>query len=173
MTNKIDIVLKAITDQIAGTLPSDTVKNPKLSTSLVLSTRSYPNIDPQYSNHVQSSINTITIHSEKQSDSYDENTKEKVEQEKDSRENIHVNPSTPLDPEGEPKEEGNTTTEGVGVKYFDMFLTKSVVRFTSGTEEVAYKMPHMIEQYNSMSDLEKEHTKSVYLRNKEDKRRGV
>ncbi|GJS98305.1 MAK10-like protein [Tanacetum coccineum] len=33
MTNKIDIILKAITDRIAGTLPSDTVKNPKLSTS--------------------------------------------------------------------------------------------------------------------------------------------
>ncbi|GKE44702.1 MAK10-like protein [Tanacetum coccineum] len=32
MTNKIDPVLKAITDQIAGTLPSDTVKNPKLGT---------------------------------------------------------------------------------------------------------------------------------------------
>ncbi|GJR38783.1 hypothetical protein Tco_1214467 [Tanacetum coccineum] len=34
MTNKIDTVLKAITDRIAGTLPSDTVKNPKLSTAL-------------------------------------------------------------------------------------------------------------------------------------------
>ncbi|GJW69710.1 putative reverse transcriptase domain-containing protein [Tanacetum coccineum] len=34
-------------------------------------------------------------------------------------------------------------------------------------------MPHKIEQYNSLSDLEKEHTKSVYLRNEEDKRRGV
>nr|GEW29277.1 retrovirus-related Pol polyprotein from transposon TNT 1-94 [Tanacetum cinerariifolium] len=32
MTNKIDTVLKAIIDQIAGTLPSDTVKNPKLGT---------------------------------------------------------------------------------------------------------------------------------------------
>ncbi|GJU94573.1 hypothetical protein Tco_1319329 [Tanacetum coccineum] len=51
MTNKIDTVLKAITDRIAGALPSDTVKNPKLSTSLVLSARSYPNIDPQCSNH--------------------------------------------------------------------------------------------------------------------------
>ncbi|GKB27885.1 hypothetical protein Tco_0867286 [Tanacetum coccineum] len=29
MTNKIDTILRAITDQIAGTLPSDTVKNPK------------------------------------------------------------------------------------------------------------------------------------------------
>ncbi|GJV26355.1 hypothetical protein Tco_1379050 [Tanacetum coccineum] len=35
MTNKIDIVLKAITNQITSTLPSDTVKNPKLSTSPV------------------------------------------------------------------------------------------------------------------------------------------
>ncbi|GJX69836.1 zinc finger, CCHC-type containing protein [Tanacetum coccineum] len=39
MTNKIDTVLKAITDQMAGALPSDTVKNPKLNvktTTLVL-----------------------------------------------------------------------------------------------------------------------------------------
>ncbi|GJV27646.1 hypothetical protein Tco_1384094 [Tanacetum coccineum] len=36
MTNKIDTVLKAITDRIAGALPSNTVKNPKLSTSPVL-----------------------------------------------------------------------------------------------------------------------------------------
>ncbi|GKB26008.1 hypothetical protein Tco_0865409, partial [Tanacetum coccineum] len=37
MTNKIDIVLKAITDQITGTLPSDTVKNLKLGTHPVSS----------------------------------------------------------------------------------------------------------------------------------------
>ncbi|GKD70618.1 hypothetical protein Tco_1324708 [Tanacetum coccineum] len=48
-----------------------------------------------------------------------------------------------------------------------------VVRFINGTDEVAYKMPHKIEQYDSLSDLEKEHTKSVYRRNEEDKRRGV
>ncbi|GKD20981.1 hypothetical protein Tco_1222684 [Tanacetum coccineum] len=39
MTNKIDTVLKAITDRIAGALPSDTVKNLKLnvnSTTLIL-----------------------------------------------------------------------------------------------------------------------------------------
>ncbi|GKF73484.1 hypothetical protein Tco_0219816, partial [Tanacetum coccineum] len=47
MTNKIDTVLKAITDQIAGALPSDTIKKSKLSTSLVLSARSYLTIDPQ------------------------------------------------------------------------------------------------------------------------------
>ncbi|GJS52333.1 hypothetical protein Tco_0625695 [Tanacetum coccineum] len=46
MTNKIDTLLKAITDLIAATLPSDTVKNPKLSVTPVLSARSYPTIDP-------------------------------------------------------------------------------------------------------------------------------
>ncbi|GKC21675.1 hypothetical protein Tco_1023825 [Tanacetum coccineum] len=50
---------------------------------------------------------------------------------------------------------------------------EGVVRFVRGADEVAYKMPHKIEQYDSLSDLEKEHTKSVYLRNEEDKRRGV
>ncbi|GJW32674.1 zinc finger, CCHC-type containing protein [Tanacetum coccineum] len=52
MTNKIDTVLKAITDQIAGVLPSDTVKNSKLSTYLVLSAHSYPTEDPQCSTNV-------------------------------------------------------------------------------------------------------------------------
>ncbi|GKD02935.1 retrotransposon ORF1 [Tanacetum coccineum] len=50
---------------------------------------------------------------------------------------------------------------------------EGVVRFIKGTDEVAYKMPHKIEQYDSLSNLEKEHTKSVYLRNDNDKRRGV
>ncbi|GJV71075.1 hypothetical protein Tco_1491070 [Tanacetum coccineum] len=60
---KTDIVLKAITDRIAGALPSDTVKNPKLSTSLVLSARSYPTIDPQCSSYPSTSINAIKAHS--------------------------------------------------------------------------------------------------------------
>ncbi|GJZ97287.1 hypothetical protein Tco_0669740 [Tanacetum coccineum] len=50
---------------------------------------------------------------------------------------------------------------------------EGVMRFTNRTDEIAYKIPHKIEQYNSLSDLEKEHTKLVYLRNEEDKRRGV
>ncbi|GJU24821.1 MAK10-like protein [Tanacetum coccineum] len=62
MTNKIDTVLKAITDRIAGALPSDTVKNPKLSTTLVLSARSYPKIDPQCSSNPSTSINAIKAH---------------------------------------------------------------------------------------------------------------
>nr|GEW11585.1 retrotransposon Orf1 [Tanacetum cinerariifolium] len=48
---------------------------------------------------------------------------------------------------------------------------EGVVRFTNETNEIAYMMPHKIEQYNSLSDLEKDHTKSFYLRNEEDKRR--
>ncbi|GJT82447.1 hypothetical protein Tco_1056789 [Tanacetum coccineum] len=62
MTNKIDTVLKAITYRIAGTLPSDTVKNPKLSVTPVLSARSYPTIDPQCSSHPSNSINAIKAH---------------------------------------------------------------------------------------------------------------
>ncbi|GKE40278.1 hypothetical protein Tco_1463683, partial [Tanacetum coccineum] len=64
MTNKINIVLRAITDQIAGALPSNTVKNPKLGTHPVSSARSYPTEDPQCPAHIHiySSINTITIH---------------------------------------------------------------------------------------------------------------
>nr|GEU30835.1 MAK10-like protein [Tanacetum cinerariifolium] len=63
MTNKIDTVLKAITDRIAGALPSDTVKNPKLSTSLVLSACSYPTIDPQRWSYPSTLINAIKAHS--------------------------------------------------------------------------------------------------------------
>ncbi|GJS37815.1 MAK10-like protein [Tanacetum coccineum] len=62
MTNKINTVLKAITDRLARTLPSDTVKNPKLNvntTTLVLFARSYPTIDPQCSSHPSTSINAI------------------------------------------------------------------------------------------------------------------
>ncbi|GJT63405.1 hypothetical protein Tco_1006938 [Tanacetum coccineum] len=50
---------------------------------------------------------------------------------------------------------------------------KGVARFTNGTDEIAYKMSHKIEHYNSLSNLEREHPKSLYLRNEEDKRRGV
>ncbi|GJT17488.1 hypothetical protein Tco_0876194 [Tanacetum coccineum] len=62
MTNKIDIVLKVITDRIAGTLPSNAVKNPKLGTTPVLSARSYPTIDPQCLSRPSNSINAIKAH---------------------------------------------------------------------------------------------------------------
>ncbi|GJY68941.1 hypothetical protein Tco_0471923 [Tanacetum coccineum] len=92
MTNKIDTVMEAITDRIEGTLPSDTVKNPKLNTSLVLSARSYPTEDPQCSTHIHGSINTITIHPKQQNDSCDSTTKEE-EREKEGDPN-HTNTIT-------------------------------------------------------------------------------
>ncbi|GJV66116.1 MAK10-like protein [Tanacetum coccineum] len=88
MTNKIDIMLKAITYRIACILPSDSVKNPKLSTYPVLSARSYPTEDPQCSTQTHGLINVITIHTEQQSASYDDGEKENKEEE-DDPENIH------------------------------------------------------------------------------------
>ncbi|GJT86418.1 MAK10-like protein [Tanacetum coccineum] len=63
MTNKIDTVLKAITDQITRALPSDTIKNPKLninSNTSVLSARSYQMEDPQCSSQTHNLINAIS-----------------------------------------------------------------------------------------------------------------
>nr|GEX60570.1 protein kinase-like domain, concanavalin A-like lectin/glucanase domain protein [Tanacetum cinerariifolium] len=48
-----------------------------------------------------------------------------------------------------------------------------VVRLTNGNEKIAYKMPNKIEQYDSLSNDEKENMKSVYLRNDKDKKKGV
>nr|GEU64014.1 putative reverse transcriptase domain-containing protein [Tanacetum cinerariifolium] len=61
------------------------------------------------------------------------------------------------------------------VEVFNMTHDSSigVVMFTIRDDMIAYKMPHKIEQYNSLSNLEKEHTKPVYFRNEEDKIRGV
>ncbi|GJT35102.1 hypothetical protein Tco_0925521 [Tanacetum coccineum] len=48
-----------------------------------------------------------------------------------------------------------------------------IVKFTNGTDEIAYMMPHKIEQFKSLSNMEKEHKQSVDCRNEEDRRRGV
>nr|GEW68118.1 MAK10-like protein [Tanacetum cinerariifolium] len=202
MTNKIDIVLKAIIDQIAG------------------------------------SIKTITIHSEKQSDFYDENAKENEEEEKNNPENIYVNTSTPPDRtliiiEGcpsklkipcnighthvekayidhnsplniitrmmynwimrrklDPRENSNRRVSNftrringmhVFVGNFTYIIDFMIVEDFSSIidprlSQVALGKP-LVEisnmTYDSPEDLEKEYTKSVYLRNGEDKRRGV
>nr|GEU89405.1 protein kinase-like domain, concanavalin A-like lectin/glucanase domain protein [Tanacetum cinerariifolium] len=47
-----------------------------------------------------------------------------------------------------------------------------IVKFTNGVGEVAYKMPHKIEQFQSLFNIEKEHKQSSYFRNEEDKKRG-
>ncbi|GJR80880.1 hypothetical protein Tco_0151665 [Tanacetum coccineum] len=87
MANKIDTVLKAITYQMAGALPNNTVKNPKLNvntTTSVLFARSYPTEDQQCSTHIHGSINAVIIHPKQQSDSHDDEPAESEEEEKDS-----------------------------------------------------------------------------------------
>ncbi|GJT90586.1 hypothetical protein Tco_1079431 [Tanacetum coccineum] len=103
-------MLKAITDLIAGTLPSDTVKNPKLGTHPVSSARSYPIMDPQCSAQIHSSINAIIIHPKQQSDSYDR-TEENEKEERGYPEN-HPDSPTPPDPS-------------------ISFITKKVLKFNS------------------------------------------
>ncbi|GJV56971.1 hypothetical protein Tco_1457976 [Tanacetum coccineum] len=87
-----------IPSRIAGALPSDTVKYQKLSTSPVLSARSYPTMDPHRSTHVYGSINAVTICPKQQSDPQDGRTKENEEEENDKPENIHFDFSTPPNP---------------------------------------------------------------------------
>ncbi|GJZ06670.1 hypothetical protein Tco_0540463 [Tanacetum coccineum] len=226
MTNKIDTVLKAITNRIMRALPSDTVKNPKHNvdpTSPVLSARSYPTGDPLYSTQKVRKLNSFLESSSlvpRSSDIKFVCTKE------DDGDVMFIE----IINEEELEVEVNAMTEGLGVeedpyrgvinftgrfKGMHVFvgnftyvvdfmivedissiidpglsqvvlgkpfieisnmthdLSLGVVKFTDGINEIAYKMPHKIEQYDSLSDLEKEHSKSVYLRNEEDKRRGV
>ncbi|GJX42748.1 hypothetical protein Tco_0257738 [Tanacetum coccineum] len=42
-------------------------------------------------------------------------------------------------------------------------LSLGIVRFINEIDEIAYKMPHKIEQFHSLSNMEKEHKQSVYL----------
>ncbi|GJV26241.1 hypothetical protein Tco_1378936 [Tanacetum coccineum] len=123
ITNKIDTVLKAITDQITGALPSDTVKNLKLTTSPVLSARSYPNIDPQFSNHIHGSINAVTIHSEKQSGYYDEKAKYNEEEKRTVRK-IYMStlPRRPLVPQSSDTEVVCTKGDDGEVMFIELII---------------------------------------------------
>ncbi|GKD37181.1 hypothetical protein Tco_1257388 [Tanacetum coccineum] len=94
MTNKIDTMLKPITDRIAGTLPSDTVKNPKLGTHPILSARSYPIMDPQCSTQIHSSINAITIHTKHPEESQvnEPDVMQEEDNPRDTNSNLHPQP---------------------------------------------------------------------------------
>ncbi|GKE37521.1 hypothetical protein Tco_1460926, partial [Tanacetum coccineum] len=294
MTNKIDTVLKAITDQIAGTLPSDTIKNPKLGTYPVLPALRKLNSMLESLGLVPQSSNTKSVYSkeddgevieiirdddEPQNKGLNEGegatTEEPVVEYFDTLptrdeltyhrypmsgpipsiflrnpiimegcsynlkilgnighvhiEKAYIDLNSPLnimtrmmynwimrrklDPKGNANGGvGNFTGRIKGMHVFignftyvvdftivedissiiDLRLSQvvlgrpfveisnmthdppeGVVRFIRGADEVAYKMPHKIEQYDSLSDLEKKHTKSVYLRNEEDQRRGL
>ncbi|GKC68992.1 hypothetical protein Tco_1114875 [Tanacetum coccineum] len=98
-TMKMEILLEPTSNKLlVGALLSDTIKNPKLSTYPVFSNRSFPTEDPQCSTHIHGLINAVTIHPKQQSDSYDDKIRENEEEEKDSPENIDVNPFTPPEP---------------------------------------------------------------------------
>ncbi|GJU97887.1 MAK10-like protein [Tanacetum coccineum] len=135
MTNKIDTMLKAITDRMAGALPSNMVKSPKMninSTTSVLSARSYPIDDPQCSTHIHGLINTITIHPKQQSYSHDNKPEENEEKEKISREDIDTNSSTPLNPSF------SFITEKV-LKFNSFFKSLGLTPQLSGTEVICTK----------------------------------
>ncbi|GJU05525.1 hypothetical protein Tco_1121955 [Tanacetum coccineum] len=144
MTNKIDTVLKAITNQIAGALPSDTVKNPKLGTHPVLSARSYPTEDSQCPAHIHSSINTFTIHPKQPKESQvNESDVQKLNSmleslrlvprssnakficsKEDDGEVMFIEIKRDDEPQCEDPNEGEgATTEGPPVEYFDTFST--------------------------------------------------
>ncbi|GKC30790.1 hypothetical protein Tco_1038084 [Tanacetum coccineum] len=114
MTNKIGTVLKAITDQITSTLPSDTVKNPKLSTSLVLSARSYPTQDPQCSNHVHGSINAITIHPKQPNKIGNDESEEKKHREEGSLEDTNTREHNDEKGDTSQLEQKGTTIDNLG-----------------------------------------------------------
>ncbi|GJX03580.1 hypothetical protein Tco_0189496 [Tanacetum coccineum] len=131
-------------------------------------------IGPQCSTQTYSLINAITIHTEQQSASYDDGEKENKEEEDDPK-NIHVNPPTPPD-------------------LFVTFITEKVLKFNSFFESLGLVPPssntELICTKEEDGDVmfikivpkddnchkeepKAEHTKSVYLRNEEDMRRGV
>ncbi|GKC76705.1 retrotransposon ORF1 [Tanacetum coccineum] len=248
MINKVDEVLKAMTDQIMGVLPSDTVKNPKLN---ILSARSYPTTDPQCSTSIRGSIKAITLCSREELEYHKylmsgqipslffrnpiiiggclANLKIPCNLGHVHVEKAYIDLNSPLNimtrmlynwirkEKLGPRElrygrisnftgrvrgmhifVGNFTyvsnfmiVEDISsivdpmlsqvilgrlfmkVSGMTCDLSEGLARFTNGNDEVAYKMPHKIEQYSSLSDLKKEHTKSVYFRNEDDKRRGV
>ncbi|GKA04976.1 hypothetical protein Tco_0684096 [Tanacetum coccineum] len=155
MTNKIDIVLKAITDRITGALPSDTVKNPKLNfnpTTLVLSAHD------SHEEELREDENTARRGVEVE---YFNTFPTRIEL---AYHNSIIDPRLSQVVIGKPFIEISNMTHD---------LSLEVVKFIDGINEISYKMPYKIEEYDSLLDLEKENTKWVYLRNEEDKRRGV
>ncbi|GJV70365.1 hypothetical protein Tco_1490360 [Tanacetum coccineum] len=199
LTNKIGVVLKAITEQITGALPSNTVKNLKLnvdSTSPVLSARFYPTKDPQCSTRINGDDGGMMFI-------------ELIKKNDDSRME-------------EPDVGENAEAREMGIEYFDIFPTRSELAYhkrrkldpmedsNRGVSNFTRRIKGMhifvgnftyvsdfmivedissiidprlsqvvlgrpfIDVSNMSHDLSSGvHTKSVYLRNKKNKRRGV
>ncbi|GJY79607.1 hypothetical protein Tco_0485408 [Tanacetum coccineum] len=177
MTNKINTVLKAITDRIAGALPSDTVKNPKLnvdSTTSVLSARSYPMEDPNA--HPKSTARSIPSQyvPSNQTNLKMTNRKEKIEKKGATRKTstpphphhmihrFHLSRKRKNDDSREegPEGEGSATIEGLEVEYFDTFPNMSELEYhrlylTRRSLEVLRKVHWMTlgERFNQLSHV--------------------
>ncbi|GJR40014.1 hypothetical protein Tco_1215698 [Tanacetum coccineum] len=122
MTNKIDIVLKAITDQIAGTLPSDTSWN--------ISSNPHPQPDPLASiateqvrqlNSMLESLGLVPQSS---------NTKFVCTKEEDGEVMfIHIIQDDDEPQNKSPNKGEGTTTEGPTEEYFDTFPTRDELTY--------------------------------------------
>ncbi|GJV57620.1 hypothetical protein Tco_1458625 [Tanacetum coccineum] len=120
------------TNEAGGSLPSDTVKNPKLSNSPVLSARSYPTGESQWSTHIHGSINTITIHPKQPNDSCDSI----VEEEEQER-------------EGDPKD---TNTIAYIEERRDMpLLERKDITAVDETKEITFKTPYKDPERSELS----------------------
>ncbi|GJY62272.1 hypothetical protein Tco_0462929 [Tanacetum coccineum] len=130
MTNKINTVLKAITNRISGALPRD-----------MCLTR----------NH--NSINSITFCPKQLNKPHDDESEEEEREERSNPENINTTLPSPPDPsisfimenirnlnsileskyedshEEGPEDEANATIEGLEVGYFDTFPTRSKLAY--------------------------------------------
>nr|GEU38547.1 retrotransposon Orf1 [Tanacetum cinerariifolium] len=191
MTNKINTALKVIPDRITRALPNNTVKTPKLNanSTTVLFAQSYLMEDPQCSTRTYrrkkednpKNIDTTPPSPPDPSVSF---ITEKVHKLDSFLEPSDLVPQSSDTEFVCTKDDGDfnhrpevitSSTKEPFVEISNMTHDPSigVVKFTDGFNEIAYKKPHKIERYDSLSDLEKEHTESVYLRNEVDKRRGV
>nr|GEV78882.1 hypothetical protein [Tanacetum cinerariifolium] len=190
MTNKIDTVLKAITDRIAGKLPSDTVKNSKLGQEEKgnlgnINSNPHSQPDPLASiatehvrklNSILELLGLVAQSSNMKIFCSKENDEEvmfiEIIRDDDEPKNeslykgnftyvvdfmIVEDISSIIDPRLSQVVLGRPFIE---VSNMTHDLLEGVVRFTNENDKVASKMPQMIEQYNSFSNLKKRNTQN-------------
>ncbi|GKE51378.1 hypothetical protein Tco_1486534 [Tanacetum coccineum] len=144
MTNKINTVLKAITDRIVGALPSDMVKNPKLSTSPV---------SPDEGQEKEGNLGNTNSSPHPQPDPLASITTEQVRKLNSMLESLGLVPQSSnmkficskeddgevifieiIRDDNEPQNKGpnegkGATTEGPTVEYFDTFPTRDEITY--------------------------------------------
>ncbi|GJW68565.1 hypothetical protein Tco_0122989 [Tanacetum coccineum] len=150
MTNKIDTVLKAITDQIAGTLPRDTVKNPELGTHRPEGSQVNR---PDEGQEEEGNLGNTSSNPHPQPDPLASIATEQVRKLNSMLESLGLVPQSSnmkfvcskeddgevmfieiIRDDDEPQNEGpnegeGATTEGPAVEYFDTFLTRDELTY--------------------------------------------